>query len=207
MLRLFSRAHWDVPKTVEQQALLYSLLIPKYTKEPSAQELAATLQAAADAVKPMGLQNADWYISDRMGSMLASNPDLHTDVLLKLVPGATQNPLTSHFWLPSVAWVTEYGNGVPEVGAKPATTPETIAAARTHAVELYLQMLKPETPVMTVSLFSGSDTEIFFRLWVRAPRTSIASSFDLAASIDEISAPSAIEYVTKSNLGDKVRLV
>ncbi len=149
VLRLFSRAHWDVPKTVEQQALLYSLLVPKFTKEPSAQEIAAHLQAAADAVKPMGLQNADWYISDRMGSMLAANPDLHTDVLLKLVPGATKNPLTSHFWLPTVAWVTEYGNGVPEVGAKPATTPENIASARVRAVELYLQMLKPEAPVMS----------------------------------------------------------
>ena len=149
VLRLFSRAHWSVPKTVEQQELLYSLLIPKQSKEPTAAELAATLQAAADAVKPMGLQNADWYISDRMGSMLASNPDLHTDVLLKLVPNSSKNPLTSHFWLPSVSWVTEYGNGVPEVGAKPVVTPANIAAARSRAVELYLQMLKPEVPVMS----------------------------------------------------------
>lgn len=149
VLRLFSRAHWSVPKTIEQQELLYSLLIPKQSKEPGAAELAATLQAAADAVKPMGLQNADWYVADRMGSMIASNPDLHTDVLLKLIPNSSKNPLTTHFWLPSVAWVTEYGNGVPEVGAKPATTPANIAAARARAVELYLQMLRPGIPDMT----------------------------------------------------------
>lgn len=150
VLRLFSRAHWDVPKTVEQQQLLYSLLIPKHNRQPDAAEIAAHLQAAADAVKPMGLPNADWYVADRMGGMLAANPDLHTEVLLKLVPGAVPNPLTTHFWLPSVAWVMEYGNGVPEVGAeldKPAT--ETVAAARTRAVELYLQSLRPDAPAMT----------------------------------------------------------
>lgn len=150
VLRLFSRAHWDVPKTVEQQQLLYSLLVPKHNKQPDAAEIAAHLQAAADAVKPMGLPNADWYVADRMGGMLAANPDLHTEVLLKLVPGAVPNPLTTHFWLPSVGWVMEYGNGVPEVGAqfdKPAN--ETVAAARARAVELYLQALRPDAPVMT----------------------------------------------------------
>jgi hypothetical protein len=74
---------------------------------------------------------------------------LHTDVLLKLIPNSSKNPLTSHFWLPSVAWVTEYGNGVPEVGAKTAITPANIAAARSRAVELYLQMLKRDVPDMT----------------------------------------------------------
>ena len=150
VLRLFSRAHWDVPKTVEQQQLLYSLLIPKHNKQPDAAEIAGHLQAAADAVKPMGLPNADWYVADRMGGMLAANPDLHTEVLLKLVPGAVANPLTTHFWLPSVAWVMEYGNGVPEVGAgldKPAN--DVVSAARARAVELYLQALRPEAPAMT----------------------------------------------------------
>jgi hypothetical protein len=148
VLRLFSRAHWNVPKTVEQQELLYSLLIPKHKKEPAAAEVAAMLQAAADAVKPMGLMDADWYFADRMGAMLAANTDLHTDVLLKLVPGLSKNPLTSHFWLPSVAWVTEFGDGVPEIEAAKNTAankPE-IAAARARAVALYTQMLQPGTP-------------------------------------------------------------
>ena len=57
------------------------------------------LDAAAAAVRPMGLPDADWYIADRMGSMLASNSDLHTDVLLRFIPGPTRNPLIAHFWL------------------------------------------------------------------------------------------------------------
>lgn len=151
VLRLFSRAHWSVPKTVEQQELLYSLLIPKHKKEPTAAEVAAMLQAAADAVKPMGLMDADWYFADRMGAMLAANTDLHTDVLLKLVPGLSRNPLTSHFWLPSVAWVMEYGDGVPEIDpakANAALKPETVAA-RARAIQLYLQTLQPGTPELS----------------------------------------------------------
>jgi HEAT repeat protein len=148
VLRLFSRAHWNVPKTVEQQELLYSLLIPKHKKEPTTTEIAAMLQAAADAVKPMGLMDAEWYFADRMGAMLAVNTDLHTEVLLRQLPAAYKNPLTAHFWLPSVAWVTEFGDGVPEIDASKsaaATKPE-VAAARARAIQLYLQMLQPGTP-------------------------------------------------------------
>jgi hypothetical protein len=89
VLRLLGRAKWSVPKTVEQQEILYGLLIPKHSKEPNAQEMARVLEAAANAVKPMGQLDADWYIADRMGATLASNPDLHTDVLLRFGPGAT----------------------------------------------------------------------------------------------------------------------
>ena len=66
----------------------------------------------------MGLPDADWYVADRMGATLAANSDLHTDVLLRFIPGATKNPLTAHFWLPSVAWVTdEFGNSRKRVSA------------------------------------------------------------------------------------------
>lgn len=154
VLRLFARAKWAVPKTVEQRELLYRLLIPKHSPEPGAEELKKILEAAAAAVRPMGLPDADWYIADRMGAMLAANPDLHTDVLLRFIPGATKNPLTGHFWLPSVAWVTSYGDGIPEIDPEanqregPPTSPEVVAA-RTRAIELFIQMLGPNTPVMS----------------------------------------------------------
>ncbi|MGE0133227.1 MAG: HEAT repeat domain-containing protein [Blastocatellales bacterium] len=156
VLRLFARAKWAVPKTIEQQELLYRLLIPKYSKEPSAAELKKIIDAAEAAVRPMGLPDADWYIADRMGATLASNSDLHTDVLLRFIPGATKNPLTSHFWLPSVSWVTSYGDGIPEIDSSSQqsgqpSSPE-IAAARARAIELYLQMLRPDTPVMSRSI-------------------------------------------------------
>ncbi len=131
VLRLFSRAKWAVPKTTEQRNLLYSLLIPKHTAEPTAAELKKIIDAAEAAVRPMGLPDADWYIADRMGAMLATNTDLHTSDLLRFVPGASKNPLTAHFWLPSVAWVAAFDEGIPEVdgSAKQTLSPE-LAAAR-----------------------------------------------------------------------------
>ena len=150
MLKLLGRAKWTVPKTVEQQEILYGLLIPKHTKEPNAEELARVLEAAANAVKPMGQLDPDWYIADRMGATLASNPDLHTDVLLRFIPGATKNPMTGHFWLPSVSWILSYGDEIPEVDSTPNhKLSGEVAAARVRAIDIYLQMLRSETPTLS----------------------------------------------------------
>src|SRR5262249_47905094 len=142
VLRLFARARWAVPKIAEQRELLYRLMIPKHSQEPDAAELKKILDAAEAAVRPMGLPAADSDIADRMGATLASNSDLHTDVLLRFIPGATKNPLTNHFWLPSVDWVTSYGDGIPEIDSvnNRPSSPE-IAAARARAIELYIQTL------------------------------------------------------------------
>jgi hypothetical protein len=150
VLRLLARANWAVPKTQEQRDILYSLLIPKFAAEPGEKEVTDILEAAAAAVRPMGLPNADWYIADRMGQTLAANPDLHTDVLLKYIPGASRNPLIAHFWLPSVGWLMSYGDDLPEIGADlNQSLPPEIAATRARAVELYVQMLRPDAPVMS----------------------------------------------------------
>jgi hypothetical protein len=167
VLRLFARARWAVPATTEQREILYRLLIPRFNQQPSDDEMKRILEAAAAAVRPMGLPDADWYVADRMGSMLAANSDLHTDVLLRFIPGATRNPLIAHFWLPSVSWVATYGDPLPEVEAalepiaKPAASAE-IAAARSKSIDLYLQMLRPETPVMSrnIALRLASQTAI-----------------------------------------------
>ncbi len=152
VLKLLSRANWAVPKTVEQQEILYSLLVPKFAGDPEAQELARIQEAAAAAVKPMGQLDADWYIADRMGGTIASNPDLHTEVLIKLMPGAVRNPLIGHFWLPSVSWITAYGEGIPEVVEDPAKSAKLSAevmTARKRAIDLYLQMLGDGATVMS----------------------------------------------------------
>jgi hypothetical protein len=153
VLKLLGRAKWTVPKTVEQQEILYGLLIPKYTREPGTEELARILEAAANAVKPMGQLDPDWYIADSLGSTLASNPDLHTDVLLRMIPGATTNPMIGHFWLPSVVWIMSYGDEIPEVGALPtrSASPE-VDSARSRAIDLYVQMLRPEAPTLSRQL-------------------------------------------------------
>ncbi|NDD64488.1 MAG: hypothetical protein EBZ36_11020, partial [Acidobacteria bacterium] len=105
VMRLLARANWAVPKTTEQRQILYNLLVPRFNGRPDTTEVGQILQAAADSVKPMGQQNPDWYLSDKMGATLAANPDLHTEVLLRYLPGTTSNPLIGHFWLPSVRWV------------------------------------------------------------------------------------------------------
>lgn len=145
VLKLFSRARWNVPKTVEQQNLLYSLLVPKYAKEPDAETLARIRTAAEKAVQPMGQLDADWYLADRMGRMLAANPDLHTDTLLQWIPEAAKNPLEAHFWLPAASWVFEFGEPVPEVTVEDTPSQNEAAnEARARVLDLFLQMLRPE---------------------------------------------------------------
>jgi HEAT repeats/Squalene-hopene cyclase C-terminal domain len=146
VLKLFSRARWSVPKTTEQQLLLYSFLVPRYVKDPDALSLAGIRAAAEYAIQPMGQLDADWYIADRMGKMLAANPDLHTETLLSRIPASVKNPLEAHFWLYGVSWVFDFGEPVPEIGAVkgPAALPDAVTAARERALAIYLQMLAPD---------------------------------------------------------------
>ena len=178
-MRLLARAHWAVPKTTEQREILYSLLLPKFEKEPGPAEIERILTAAADSVKPMGVQNAEWYIADRLGPTLAANPDLHNEVLLRYFPGSVRNPLFGHFWLPSVRWISEYGDGVPEIDSAAAPQlPAEIASARARAVELYLQMLRPEAPYMTraLALRMANQTALRRQPAVRAALQQVAAA-------------------------------
>ena len=179
VMRLLARAHWAVPKTTEQREILYSLLLPKFEKEPGPAEIERILTAAADSVKPMGVQNAEWYIADRLGPTLAANPDLHNEVLLRYFPGSVRNPLFGHFWLPSVRWISEYGDGVPEIDSAAAPQlPAEIASARARAVELYLQMLRPEAPYMTraLALRMANQTALRRQPAVRAALQQVAAA-------------------------------
>ena len=156
VLKLFSRAHWAIPKTTEQQVILYSLLIPKYDNNPDATSLAKINQAAEEAVRPMGLLSAEWYLADRTGRMLAANPDLQTETLLGLFPSSIKNPLEAQFWLRNVNWVMTYGEGLPEIVTnhgppsqkrpQPSILSEAVLAARGRALQLFLEMLSPGAP-------------------------------------------------------------
>jgi HEAT repeat protein len=157
VLKLFSRARWSVPKTTEQQLLLYSFLVPKYVKDPDAQTTAGIRAAAERAIQPMGQLDADWYIADRMGKMLAANPDLHTETLLSRIPSNVKNPLEAHFWLPSVSWVFDFGEPVPEVGGgqNSVSVPSTVVAARERALAIYLQALAPDAVGLSRNAAAG----------------------------------------------------
>lgn len=157
VLKLFSRARWSVPKTTEQQLLLYSFLVPKYVKDPDSQITAGIRAAAERAIQPMGQLDADWYIADRMGKMLAANPDLHTETLLSRIPSNVKNPLEAHFWLPSVSWVFDFGEPVPEIGGRqnPVALPPTVVAARERALAIYLQALAPDSVGLSRNAAAG----------------------------------------------------
>jgi hypothetical protein len=105
----------------------------------------------------MGQLDADWYIADRMGKMLAANPDLHTDTLLSRIPADVKNPLEAHFWLPSVSWVFDFGEPVPEIGEGQSSTalPAAVAAARERALAIYLQLLAPDAVGLSRNAAAG----------------------------------------------------
>jgi HEAT repeat protein len=157
VLKLFSRARWSIPKTTEQQKLLYSFLVPKYVKEPDPQSTAGIRAAAERAIQPMGQLDADWYIADRMGRMLAANPDLHTETLLSRIPATVKNPLEAHFWLPSVSWVFDFGEPVPEIGGaqSPTALPAAVAGARERMLGIYLQMLATDSVGLSRNAAAG----------------------------------------------------
>ncbi|MEX2263523.1 MAG: hypothetical protein WD696_16315 [Bryobacteraceae bacterium] len=118
VIRLFTRARWNIPQTEEQKTIFYNLLIPKLNDEKSVSQ---------------------WYLAEQLGQTIGSNPDLQTDALLKMMPAAFRNPLEEYFWLPSVKWLLSYDLPVPEV-----RRPQPASAYAGHALELYVKQLSPQ---------------------------------------------------------------
>ena len=152
MIQLISRAGWTVPQTLEQQQILYNLLIPTFEEKPNADSLRKILEGAANALKNSRTMNANWFIADRMGKLLASNPDLHTDTLTNLFPDSISNPLKAHFWLPSANWLSNYEEKIPKVipDSSPRVSSEKsnpeLTVAKIRARKLLVQMLDERTP-------------------------------------------------------------
>ena len=155
VLELLSRAGWTVPDTREQRQILYSLLVPSFEASPGWESLQEIRKAADEAVKPGGQMNAAWFIADRMGKMLAANPDFQTQNLAQLFPGAVNNPMEAHFWLPSIGWLSTFKDEVPVVrpvsssGVDRTELPQEVVKARSRARALLLQLLQVEAPEIT----------------------------------------------------------
>ena len=152
MIQLISRAGWTVPQTLEQQTILYKLLIPAFEEKPNSDSLSKILEDAANALKNSRTMDADWFIADRMGKLLASNPDLHTNTLTSLFPSSFSNPLSAHFWLPSADWVSNYEEKIPDIVPKSSSKISTgninseLIAAKIRARKLLVQMLNKRAP-------------------------------------------------------------
>ena len=155
VIKLLSRAGWTVPETLEQQQILYSLLVPSYQAPPDSESLREIVQAAEDAVRREDPLTPDWFIADRMGKMLAANPDFQTPFLARLFPEAVRNPMQAHFWLPNIDWLSTFQDEVPVVRPAPAEgeessgLPRELLEARFRARALLLQLLQVETPELS----------------------------------------------------------
>ena len=155
VIKLLSRAGWTVPETREQRQILYSLLVPSYQAPPDSESLREIRQAAEDAVQREVPLTPAWFIADRMGKMLAANPDFQTPFLARLFPGGVRNPMEAHFWLPNIAWLSTFQDEVPVVrpapaaGAESSGLPQDLLEARGRARALLLQLLQAETPELS----------------------------------------------------------
>jgi hypothetical protein len=153
---LWSKVNWNLPKTEEQQRAFFDLMIPRFDRYLSETEIAAVSDPAkrAEAARDM---DASWYLVDRLGDVLRSNPDLHQEnVLLHYFPEKLANPLEARYWVQNVEWMLTFEgmDGKKRPAGNPAAPaqPDPVASARDRALQLYLDQLKPEADPKTRGL-------------------------------------------------------
>jgi hypothetical protein len=121
VIRQLTQARWDIPSSEDRRRAFFSLLIPRLD-DPK--------------------DDAQWFLAEQLGGVIAANPDMRTDTLLSLIPKTFPNPLEEYFWLASAGWMLTFDTPVPEVGQKPL--PEGRAELRRFALDLYLRNLSPD---------------------------------------------------------------
>jgi hypothetical protein len=134
LIKLFSRARWDIPKTEEQQKIFFGLLVPKFAPERG------KLEENTRELLQMEKEPPDWYLARSIGQVIHSNPDLQTPALLARFPQKFATPMEEMLWLPSIKWLLTHDTPVPEVHSK-ETGPDPLADLRNRAVDLYLEQI------------------------------------------------------------------
>lgn len=121
VIRQLARARWDMPASDDRRRVFFNLLIPKLDDQAG---------------------EAQWFLAEQMGGVLATNPDMRTETLLSLVPNTFRNRLEEYFWLPSAAWMLKFDTPVPEVGQQrwPQNRPEL----RRFALDMVVRNLSPD---------------------------------------------------------------
>jgi hypothetical protein len=157
LVKLFSRARWNIPKTEEQQKIFYQLLVPSFPPERG------KLEENTRELVQMEKESPDWYLARSIGQVIHSNPDLQTDALLARFPKTFATPMDEMLWLPSIRWLLTHHTPVPEVRQGPPAPPDTIAELRDRSVSLYLkQLTQPGTDkrLRTSALALAADPKI-----------------------------------------------
>ncbi len=115
VIKLFGAVNWVIPKDEEQQRHFFDLIIPRFDAYYSPQQMSSESDAGRRGEMERQM-NASWYLADKLGEVLASNPDLRQEIVFrKYFPGTFKNPLEQHFWIRSVPWLLEFKHAMPTV--------------------------------------------------------------------------------------------
>ncbi|MBI2689268.1 MAG: hypothetical protein HYX27_23435 [Acidobacteria bacterium] len=118
ILKLFSRARWNMPKTEEQQNIFYKLLLPDFPEERG------KLVENTRALLQMDKDSTDWFLARSIGRVVHSNPDLQTEALARRLPVKYKTPMEEMLWLDSARWLLSWQTPIPEVrGGAPVNDP------------------------------------------------------------------------------------
>lgn len=136
LVKLFSRARWDIPKTDEQQRIFFDLLLPQFAPERG------RLEENTRELAQMEKEPPDWYLARSIGQVIHANPDLQIPALLRKYPAQFQTPMEELLWLPSVRWLMTYETPVPELQPK---SPAAALPVRERAVDEYIRAISDPT--------------------------------------------------------------
>ncbi|HEU0121688.1 MAG TPA: hypothetical protein VFQ91_14260 [Bryobacteraceae bacterium] len=118
ILKLFTRARWNMPKTEEQQNIFYKLILPDFPEERG------KLEENTRALLQMDKDSPDWYLARSMAGVVHRNPDLQTEALVRRMPRTYKTPMEEMLWLESARWMLSWETPLPEVrGAAAANDP------------------------------------------------------------------------------------
>ncbi|MBK5293308.1 MAG: HEAT repeat domain-containing protein [Acidobacteriia bacterium] len=174
LLRLFTRARWNLPGTEEQQRIFFGLLIPRFAAERE------KLEENTRQLPQMEKEPPDWYLARALGGVLHNNPDLHNRVLLSMFPQKTDTAMEDMFWLPSVKWLIDYGKPVPEVRSISVAT-DDLDEVRARAVSLFLKQIvneKVDRRLRNAALaLAASETPLREQPAVRTALQSVAPEY------------------------------
>ncbi|HYI95153.1 MAG TPA: hypothetical protein VEX68_16530 [Bryobacteraceae bacterium] len=157
LIKLFSRARWDIPKTEEQQQIFFGLLVPTFPPERG------RLEENTRELLQMDKESPDWYLARSIGQVIHTNPDLQTPALLARFPKTFATPMEEMLWLPSIKWLLTYNTPLPEVRSKNSAESNVNAELRERSVDLYLKQLtdpKTDKRLRGAALNLAADTKV-----------------------------------------------
>ena len=157
LIKLFSRARWDIPKTEEQQRTFFQLLVPEFTAERG------RLEQNTRELRQMDFDSPDWYLARAIGQVIHANPDLQTRALLERFPKKFVTPMDELLWLPSIRWLLTYQTALPEVHGGKDPGADSIAEYRDQSVALFLRQLeerKMDKRLRSQALALAADTHV-----------------------------------------------